>query len=524
MLHCRTQSLKIPALAVVWLAGLLSSAHAQEPLPDLVARVRPSVVAIVTYDSTGKRIARGSGFYAASNKVVTNKHVVQNAYKIEVQTSSQNTFLVSKILDNDKDGDLIVLQTDGSSAEIKPLRIAKVLPRAGERVMVVGNPLGLEGSVSDGIVSAFRTDREIGTLIQITAPISPGSSGSPVVNMRGEVVGVATLYLERGQNLNFAISADRVSALWRDLDTSPAATSSESDEAANSISAEDQRLTGAELYAKAKIFMQQVKYREALSYFRAALAKGYDYSNLVSTPERRRDLQMRASAHFFIGQVFYQISEYDQAIEPLERAIRLNPDDTCSSRSGDPSLCAAYHYLGLTHYALRRYEDAEESFKTAIRINSNDAQLKNASIYSLGLTYYNEGKRDAALEQERLLRQSDPDRAKKLLSLVRNISGDWQTSQFSTYQIHDDGQKITVKYLGSIWYEAEWVGDIAIGYIFRESLKTRFILKPVDSTHIWFRYYGGLNLKEPPEKVLNKALKEAEKQPDEVWTKVRRTS
>ena len=77
----------------------------------------------------------------------------------------------------------------------------------GQRVLVIGNPDGLEGTVSDGIISAFRSGR---SMIQITAPISPGSSGSPVLDETGQVIGMATLVSKEGQNLNFAISAEAI--------------------------------------------------------------------------------------------------------------------------------------------------------------------------------------------------------------------------------------------------------------------------------------------------------------------------
>ena len=77
----------------------------------------------------------------------------------------------------------------------------------GQRVLVIGNPEGLQGTVSDGIISAFREDRN---LIQITAPVSPGSSGSPVLDESGQVIGMATLVYREGQNLNFAISSEYI--------------------------------------------------------------------------------------------------------------------------------------------------------------------------------------------------------------------------------------------------------------------------------------------------------------------------
>ena len=98
----------------------------------------------------------------------------------------------------------------------KSLRIADGAgPSEGERVAVIGNPLGFDGTISDGIVSANRTDKNGVDLIQITAPISHGSSGSPVVNSHGEVLGIATMIFSGGQNLNFAVSAREIAKVLK---------------------------------------------------------------------------------------------------------------------------------------------------------------------------------------------------------------------------------------------------------------------------------------------------------------------
>src|SRR5207248_4620099 len=91
------------------------------------------------------------------------------------------------------------------------LSLERTSPQEGESIVVIGNPFGLEGSVTNGIVSAVRDIPGFGRIIQITAPISPGSSGSPVVNMQGQVIGVATLQITGGQSVNFAIPSDRKS-------------------------------------------------------------------------------------------------------------------------------------------------------------------------------------------------------------------------------------------------------------------------------------------------------------------------
>ena len=83
--------------------------------------------------------------------------------------------------------------------------VAREPPDIAERVLVVGSPMGLEQTVTEGIISAIRELPDVGTIYQITAPISPGSSGSPIINMKGKVVGVTSFFLQKGQNLNFGI-------------------------------------------------------------------------------------------------------------------------------------------------------------------------------------------------------------------------------------------------------------------------------------------------------------------------------
>jgi hypothetical protein len=93
---------------------------------------------------------------------------------------------------------------------VKPLRLADAKPKPGASVIVVGNPAGLEGSISSGVVSATREHPL--ELVQIDAAISPGSSGGPVLDETGKVIGVVRLFLSNGQNLNFAIPAHLVEA------------------------------------------------------------------------------------------------------------------------------------------------------------------------------------------------------------------------------------------------------------------------------------------------------------------------
>lgn len=185
---------------------------AQESIADLVTRIKPSVVKIIVYDEQGKQIATASGFFITQTKVMTNKHVVAGAKSIGIKMFDGSLMYAYKVQDV-PDIDIAVLEVKSEGKTIKPLSIAASSPREGDKIVVVGSPLGLEGTVSDGIVSAIRKTVK-GTYLQITAPISPGSSGSPVVDKSGRVVGIATLNIEGGQNLNFAIPAQQVASFW----------------------------------------------------------------------------------------------------------------------------------------------------------------------------------------------------------------------------------------------------------------------------------------------------------------------
>src|SRR3982750_2838829 len=194
-------------LAVVALLAASAAAHAQENLPELVRRVKPSVVSIITYDARGEILLSGSGFFTRPNQVVTNLHVIAGAHRAEIRTldGKGRTYPVNGILAVDEEGDLAVLGVNLPEGRARAIEVTTDLPEEGESVFVIGNPLRLEGSVSNGIVSAVREVPGIGQILQITAPVSHGNSGSPVFNMKGQVVGVVTIRVTNGENINLAL-------------------------------------------------------------------------------------------------------------------------------------------------------------------------------------------------------------------------------------------------------------------------------------------------------------------------------
>ena len=130
---------------------------------------------------------------------------------------------ITAVIAQDSQGDLVLLATVRPEIPQLEIPFSTKPAKVGEKIVVIGSPLGLEQTASDGIISATREIPNIGKVYQITAPISRGSSGSPVVNMNGELVGIATMVMVGGQNLNFAISGERILALVKNAQSKAAA-------------------------------------------------------------------------------------------------------------------------------------------------------------------------------------------------------------------------------------------------------------------------------------------------------------
>jgi len=174
---------------------------------QISARASASVVLIKT--ATGL----GSGFVAGKDgRVATSLHVLASGGPITVVLSDSREITDLEVMATDEVHDLAVLRARGLKVAALPLGDSQSA-RAGDRVVAIGHPLGLDHTVSDGLVSGIRELTPKLTLLQISAPISPGSSGGPLLNDRGEVIGVATLVLIKGQNLNFGIPINAVKPL-----------------------------------------------------------------------------------------------------------------------------------------------------------------------------------------------------------------------------------------------------------------------------------------------------------------------
>jgi len=467
-------------LAIILFSGL-QTVTAQDLLPELVRRIKPSAVAIETFDARGEKLSRGSGFFVAPDRVVTNRHVVDNAIRAEVHTHTGAVFQVKGVLAVDPEADIALLRVDAPAGQVQPLPLDRTSPQEGESVVVIGNPFGLEGSVTDGIVSAVRDIPTFGRIIQITAAISPGSSGSPVVNMKGQVIGVATLQVTGGQSINFAIPSERISQLQVGalLSLSELVTAT----------GRNKRAKAVQYFRDGLSFLSQDDCEKALPYFEKAVESDNNYAEAwaqtgfcreklgrhaeaVEASKRAVALRPSSESYFNIGLASYYLKQYREASEAYRQAIRLEPYNAAD----------AYYALGLVYRDWQRFDDEIQAYKQAIRLkpdytsayerlasryvkskkyseaieilkqlsalkpgdaivlnNMGEAYLETGKMpdaveafrqairlkpdygrafYNLGKTFLAQGNRDGALEQYNILQSLDQDWAERLSALI----------------------------------------------------------------------------------------------------------
>lgn len=209
MARMKTRSLGL--LCLVLLLFGASSSHAQTA-QEIAKKAFRSTVLLVMEDANGQPLSLGSGFFVRDGEIASNLHVVEGAARGYAKLVGEKTkYDIEGITALDPGRDLVVLKISAGRSQVLPIGNSDAV-QVGEPVYAVGNPQGLEGTFSQGIVSSIR---EVGTdkLLQITAPISPGSSGGPVLNGKGEVIGVSVATFRGGQNLNFAIPSSYLKIL-----------------------------------------------------------------------------------------------------------------------------------------------------------------------------------------------------------------------------------------------------------------------------------------------------------------------
>ena len=192
---------------------------------ELVKKVQPATVMIYVLDRAGKPVAQGSGFFFRDyGHLITNYHVLGKATIAKVRTPDGKEYKIKSILAEDEPDDLAEALVDVSYGSVPYLRDAGTAPNVGDPVMVIGSPMGVDKVASQGNVIAVMEISKLGRCIVHSAHSFHGSSGSPLVNAQGEVIGIETAALVGKPDVNFAIPVERFSGLspnYRELQPPP---------------------------------------------------------------------------------------------------------------------------------------------------------------------------------------------------------------------------------------------------------------------------------------------------------------
>jgi hypothetical protein len=327
---------------LLWLCLLIltaaPAAWAEDNLPAMVKKISPAVVVVET--QRGNKKGLGTGFFINSRgHIVTNYHVIFGADRAVVRTQAGRRYPVKRVLAENKEADLVLLSADISPSEIASVEVSGKLPEVGEKIYAIGHPMGLEKTVSEGIVSAIRKLPKLGDIIQITAPISPGSSGGPVFNSSGVVIGVARATFKTGQNLNFAVPGKFVLEL-------------KNGSGGHSFQEFSREMPGnaLEKFQQGRIYHAKKDYAKAAQAFGEAIKAKPDF----------------AEGYHGAGMAYGAMRRSDLAVENFRQAVRLQP--------GTPYF--RYH-LALAYLMAGQKEQARQEYQTLTTLDPNlAAQLK----------------------------------------------------------------------------------------------------------------------------------------------------
>jgi len=331
------ENLQKVLLILFLLLFIIPAAYAK--VPDIVLNQKKAVVTIYINDKEGKQIITGTGFIIDQNGIIaTNYHVISKWLEtlestLLVKMENGAYFPIEELINFDENNDIALFKVEGK--ELTTVKLATAYkPKQGEGIVVIGSPMGLETTVSDGIISNVRGKRG---LIQITAPVSIGSSGSPVFNLKGEAIGIATFLIEGGQNLNFAIPVKYVANLLNE---------------------------SKKPKKKIKPALEPAPAPEAL----APAPEPVDELEKAKAEVRKNPV--RAETHYSLGVAYFRLDMYREAIEAYRQAIRIKPD-----------FAEAHFGLGISYLILNDRGSALEEYKILKELDPEKANKLFNFIY-----------------------------------------------------------------------------------------------------------------------------------------------
>lgn len=344
----------VPALFAIFSAPYwaVTAFSANIDAEKLAQNCRPAVMLVIGEQGGPRQTSQGTGFLvSADGHLVTNHHVIKGATRIVARSATGSVYPVKAILADDDEHDLAILQLDAANMPMLALGDENSV-HPGAAVVVIGNPTGLEGSITEGIISAMRDLKSYGNVFQISAAISPGSSGSPVLNSDGKVLGVATFKKTDGEALNFAVSVKYLKALLakptppRPIIPGTGTLSAAPDSAG--VREEDQKVRRDPDYEKLKVMEAKHTYAVMIECAKN-LAQKYPQSALA---QRR------------LSDAYYYMDFLEDAVATCKVAIEL-----------DPANGRGWNDLALAYRRKKNEAAALTAYREGLKVAPADAKL-----------------------------------------------------------------------------------------------------------------------------------------------------
>ena len=341
---------------------LITTATSAQNTEQLAEKARAATVYLEMADKDDNILGSGSGFFVGQSQIATNFHIIAGAAKGTAKLADSTTkYTVDGISAADEENDLAILKVTGFEGEPLPLGNSDAA-RIGDTVYVAGNPKGLKDKFSKDTINNLH-EGNAKKRFQMTALISPGNSGGPVLNGNGKAIGISLITLEEGQNLNFAIPSNEIKELLTQSGEAKPLWQGK-----QSISAETHLRRG---YAKYRLD----QYQPAIDDYDAAINLKSDF----------------AAAYYFRGTVKRSLGQYKEAIEDYDTAIDLKNDfavayyfrgtirgdlgehfiaiqDYNKAIDAKPDYAFAYLRRGIANYLLDRNWAAKKDWNTALEL------------------------------------------------------------------------------------------------------------------------------------------------------------
>jgi len=335
----------------------------EELTPDKIyEKVNNSIVVVLAYDNLGNMF-QGSGVVINNEGlIVTNHHVCKDANRIEIKHYNKEIKNVS-IYKYDEVKDILFLQTDDRTLTPIPYGSSSSL-KTGQRIYAVGSPEGYENSISEGIVSGFRTDENNVKLIQMTCPITDGSSGGAVLNSRGELIGLSVSGQHEGA-LYFAIPVNDIYSMIgiesQYTEISDPVKYYEIGTQAN----ESKNYNDAEVYFSK--YLEKFS-SDATAYYKRGYArfKLKEYKEAISDFSTVLETSETSESFFYRGNCYYSLKDYKNALADYTKALEQEPDNY-----------DIYYNRGYANFRLKNYSAAVADWQRAVELNPDyNAELE----------------------------------------------------------------------------------------------------------------------------------------------------